>query len=618
MRMPLGKTKTLLSLLFITIFVLSGCSTATPTESETILTTDTTSPTTESDVEEDIVTGTQPGDYANATREETVYFDAYVTHADHSNWNPFINDNLRDVGLQQGLIEPLFLLNYETGNIDPWLGLSMEPNETFDVWTLTLRDGVKWSDGEAFNADDVVFTVNMFEANTPDLGADVALWTESVEKIDDLTVKFTLTGPNPRYQLDMWSFKIWGDRNSIVPEHIWKDYADNPLQFNNYDPEKGWPVFTGPYLVSKVTENEYIYVRDDEWWGAKEGFQDLPAPKRLIWVHYGSEESKAAAMAKDEIDALANISLGTFEVIHTQNPNIIGWTEDLPYGYIDPCPRYLSINTEHPIWSDSNLRKAVNLAIDRDQIVSIAYEGGTTASLSILPQYGSMSQYNDALKEAGLAANPQGDPEAAKALIESSGWTLNDKGFYEKDGQELTMTILSMEESTEVRRIADVVAEQLRKIGINSQVQVLSYGTWLSAQAESGDPAKDFEGSISFQCGGVNEPYASLITFAGGADDTKGGMERWSGSNWEAFRTSVANLKELAPGDPAGVPVVVEAYGYLMEDMPFVTLTQASMLTPFNTTYWTNWPTAENPYAIPSTWVQSTHLILHNIQPVTK
>ena len=245
----------LLVLMMIFAIVLSSC-----TNSSTDEVVEETSGTSETVGEETADTGTQPGDYENATREETVYFDAYVAHVDHANWNPFITDNLRDVGLQQALIEPLFMLNYDTGEIDPWLGLSMEANDTFDVWTLKLRPGVKWSDGEDFNADDVVFTVNMFLANSPDLGADVALWTESVEKIDDLTVQFNLTDANPRYQLDIWSFKIWGDRNSIVPEHIWKDYVDNPMEFTNYDAEKGWPVFTGPYLLSKFTENEYVFV----------------------------------------------------------------------------------------------------------------------------------------------------------------------------------------------------------------------------------------------------------------------------------------------------------------------------------------------------------------------
>ena len=276
------EARSLVAVLIMMVLILSACNTSTPQATAENTAAPAVSETVEPTLGVTVAAGTQPGNYENATREETVYFDAYVSHADPSNWNPFISDNLRDAGLQQALIEPLFILNYDTGKIDPWLGVSMEPNATFDVWTLKLRPGVKWSDGVDFTADDVVFTTNLFIDNSPDFGVDVATWTKSVEKIDDLTVQFTLTNPNPRYQLDMWTCKIWGDRNSIVPEHIWKDYVDNPLQFTNYDPDKGWPVFTGPYLLSKFTENEFIYVRNDNWWGVEAGFSTLPAPKRLF------------------------------------------------------------------------------------------------------------------------------------------------------------------------------------------------------------------------------------------------------------------------------------------------------------------------------------------------
>src|SRR5256885_14523537 len=72
-------------------------------------------------------------------------------------WNPFLPGIQRSQGFHQAILEPLFILNYETGQITGWTGLSMVANDTQDVWTLTLRPGVTWSDGVAFSADDVVF-----------------------------------------------------------------------------------------------------------------------------------------------------------------------------------------------------------------------------------------------------------------------------------------------------------------------------------------------------------------------------------------------------------------------------------------------------------------------------
>jgi peptide/nickel transport system substrate-binding protein len=167
----------------------------------------------------------RPSSTEDVPREETVIFDIdQASISSPFNLNPYLPVNNRNVGLHQSLMEPLFILNYETGEIEPWLGVEMEPNDDLTVWTLTLREGVKWQDGEDFNADDVVFTVNMLKENAPELGSDsvnMDQWVESVERIDDLTVQFNLTEPNPRFQLDHFSVRIWGSV-MIAPEHIWE------------------------------------------------------------------------------------------------------------------------------------------------------------------------------------------------------------------------------------------------------------------------------------------------------------------------------------------------------------------------------------------------------------
>lgn len=109
-------------------------------------------------------------DYMNASREETVIWDIDGGRAvDPEMWNTFVPGARLDQGYHQTILEPLFILNYQTGEFIPWLGLEMTSNETFDVWTLTLREGVTWQDGEAFNADDVVFTIQMMLDNAPEL-----------------------------------------------------------------------------------------------------------------------------------------------------------------------------------------------------------------------------------------------------------------------------------------------------------------------------------------------------------------------------------------------------------------------------------------------------------------
>ena len=220
----------------------------------------------------------------------------------------------------------------------------MTANETNDEWTLKLRDGVEWSDGVPFTADDVVFSIQMLLDNAPDLNGSAAMadWVKSVEKVDDLTVKFMLTRPNPRFQLDYFSDRIWGYDAQIMPKHIWE--GQDPLTFKFYDTEKGWPIGTGPYTLSTTGETELSYVRNDNWWGAKSGWMELPEPKKLIWTWGGPEETRTAMMADDQLDSLMDITLGALQALQAQNPNVVTWFSEMPMAWVpDPCSRTFAV-----------------------------------------------------------------------------------------------------------------------------------------------------------------------------------------------------------------------------------------------------------------------------------
>ncbi|MBZ0286452.1 MAG: ABC transporter substrate-binding protein, partial [Anaerolineae bacterium] len=439
-------------------------------------------------------------------REDTVIFEIDGGRVvDPELWNPFVPGNRRDQGFHQAMLEPLFILNYETGEFVPWLGESMTANETLDVWTLKIRDGVKWSDGEAYNADDVVFTINMLlvpdNAGLSD-AASMQNWVESVEKVDDLTVQFNLKNPNPRFQLDYFSVRIWGGVN-IVPEHIWKD--QDPLTFKFYDPEQGWPVTTGPYTLTSVSETEFIYDLNPEYWGAEVEGIGMPAPQRLIWVEPGPEEASAALMADGGLDSIMDITLGTFLAMQEQNPDVQAWLPDLPYATLDPCARNFEFNTSHAPWNDVAMRQAVNRAIDREQIVAIAYEGTSIPSRTFFPAYAPLNRYVDMLD---FEAHPvwNYNPDEAKAMIEELGYTMGDDGYYAKDGTQLTMDITTHEAFIEKQRIAAVLVEQFQAVGINASTRNEAGNVWGDNFAFG-----TFDTRMAWSnCGSVNEPWNSM------------------------------------------------------------------------------------------------------------
>ncbi len=554
----------------------------------------------------------------DVAREDTVIFDIDESAVPNpQNFNYFVPGTNRNQGAHQAMWEPLFILNYESGEIQPWLGLSFTPNETQDVWTLALRDGVTWSDGVPFSADDVSFTIQLLlddETSTLAGAADMQQWIDSIEQIDNLTVQFNLKSANPRFQLDYFSVRIWGSV-VIMPKHVWE--GQDPFTFTFYDQEQGWPIGTGPYTLTSANPTEFLWDRDDNWWGAAAGFHDLPVPLRLIWQITGSEENKALLMSNGMLDSAMNITPGAFEAILARNPNASAWFADLPYAWADPCPRQLSFNTTIAPWDDPTMRQAISLIIDRTQIINVAYEGTSTPSQTMFVQYGGMAPYIDAIVAAGMGISPTADVAAGQALIEAAGYAMGGSGFYEKDGAALTVDILVNNSTAEYTRTTDVIVEQLRNAGIDATSQPLTGQTW-DDSVNNGN----FTAAYNWDsCGSVNEPWNSMNRFTARfvvpvGERSPGGNNwvRWNTEGTAAYSAIVDQIGQLPLGDPQIVDMVVEAYSYINAETPFIPLVQASKLVPFDTTYWTGWPTAENNYNHPATWWNSTHQIILNLQ----
>ena len=549
----------------------------------------------------------------DVAREDTVIFDLDRTIKDPENFNWLTPGTKRMHGAHQTMWEPLFILNYSTGNIDPWLATGFEANADSTEFTISLREGVEWSDGEAFNADDVVFTVNMALTNeeiSSREASTVKAQVASVEKVDDLTVKFTLNAPNPRFIVENFGVRIFGSF-LIMPEHIWADQDPATFTFNP-------PIGTGPYTFTSATTNRAIWDRNDEWWGAKTGFMDLPEPQRVIFLESGGAESRAQLMATNQLDAAQNVSVGTFEAIKAQNPAVIAWYDDYPYASADPCARQLEINTTIAPWDDPNMRKAVAAIIDRTQIMNIATEGATVPSKTMFAQYGSMSPFIDAVVEAGYGLPERGDADAGKALIEAAGYTMGSDGIYEKDGEDLSVKIHVNSASTEYTKTIDIIVEQLNRAGIAASSVPVENGVFWGEVL----PFGAYEMSYSWlSCGSVNEPWASMgrytvkdVVPVGERSPGFNNTARWDSEAAAAYSEIVDKMAGLPLGDPSKPALVAEAYQYLDAEMPFIPLVQSFKLLPFNTTYWTGWPTAENDYNHPFFWWNHTHQIIHNLE----
>ncbi|MCY4106476.1 MAG: ABC transporter substrate-binding protein [Chloroflexi bacterium] len=553
-------------------------------------------------------------DIREVPREATVIIEnEFGRVAVPDNMNPYIAGQYLDWGMWQATQEALFYLNYETGAVIPWQATGYSFNDDKTEVTIHIRDGVKWADGTPFTAHDVVFTINMLKANEElQYSFDMQQWVADISAPDDHTVVMTLTRPNPRFVINYFSVRIW-DTILIAPQHIWGDV--DPTTFTNYDLEAGLPMGTGAYRLIRSTETEQVYDRRDDWWGAETGFQPLPAPERAIWLGAPSEDLRAALMSNNELDAGWLFSRSTFEVAQSRNPNIVGWTADLPYAYLDPCPRYLGLNNRAAPFDDREVRWALNAAIDRDVLVAIAYEGMTNPAATLYPTYAPLQAFLD--RNAALFEQYDvlgSDEMLIDSVMEGKGYTRDSEGLWvDGDGERISFILIARSSQTDKVRMGNILAEQMRAAGFDATFQPLEDGIFYADVSNGASQAW-----VTDLCGSVSDPYETFSRFhsrfSGPIGESVPGVNASRFENAE-YDEIVDAMAVLAADDEGFNELADQALAIWLHELPGIPLVQARLLTPFNNSYWTNWPTSDNNYIQPGHWWVTGALMLHNIQP---
>jgi len=522
------------------------------------------------------------------------------------NMNPYLIGSNLDWGMWQATQESLFYLNLETGELEPWLAESGNYSGDFKTVTIKLRDGVKWGDGVAFTAEDVAFTINMLKANAGlQYSSDFNKWVDATEVVDPLTVIFHLKEPNPRFLVDYFGVRIW--RTALIaPRHVWQ--GKDPKTFTNFDLEKGWPLGTGPYKLVRSTETETVFDRRESWWAAETGFHTMPQPRRVIWTGIGTEDARAAMAVNNQLDAAWVMSLSTYKIAKERNANVIAWTEDLPFAYLDACPRHIGINTKLAPFDKKEIRQALKNAVDRQQIIDIAYEGMTEPSYTTMPLYAPLKAFLE--RHGDVIEGMKSKQEEIAPLMIQAGLTQDADGFWiDARGTRVRGDIIVRSGETLELKTASVVAAQLRRAGFDVSARPMESAIFYSDISTGSAPLW-----IGSACGSVSDPYASFEYFTSARSAPIGQAAptdtttRFENATFDA---AVATMSVLPFEDPAFEQAAREALSILVEEMPVVPLVQARLLTPFVQTYWTNWPTAQNNYIHPGHWwVTGNRLIL--------
>jgi peptide/nickel transport system substrate-binding protein len=552
---------------------------------------------------------------AQAARKDILVIPGNVNVPAPDIWNPYIPGTFILQGMNQNLMEPLFMLNYETGNVDGWLASGYTNNVEQTEWTVTLRPGTEWSDGQPLTSDDVVFTINMLISHAPLLNFSIPIKksVQSVVAVDDRTIKFTLNAPDPFFIVS----NLAGTTSQAIvplPRHVW-DGVD-PVTFkNSWNNGKG-AIFSGPYVVKSFSSTEFDYKRNDNWWGAKSGAFRLPAPLEIRRPWVGDTATADQMMINNESDIGGAQTPSQQAAILARNPKITPYSGD--QGWVDPCPRMLTLNTTIAPWDNKVMRHALSYAMNRRQIVDVVYEGAggdSAVSNFIFPTYKALQPYRDAGKDI-LAPLAEYSPDKAHQLIESQGYALNGDKYVGPDGTTLSLDVVGPPFMEPWGRM---VVQQLNAVGVDANLRLIEWGIFRDQTGRG-----NFTGAVDWDgCGSVVEPwfgmnrynktYVNPIGTPGTENvDNTNNAGRWSNDQYSALMDQMGSLPL---GDPRVMDLYLKAVTIWADELPDIPLVQTPSLLIFNTTYWTNWPTADNNYIQPPDWWEHFLRVLVELKP---
>lgn len=597
--------------------------------------------------------------FLGTPRSQTLIIEADAGQYKNPGWfNPYVDGVDKSFGVHQLTISYLWELDTITG--EWYCGLAAEPatpNADYTEWTIKLREGLKWSDGEDITADDVVFTMNMILNNQNiSANASFAPYFKGMEKISDYEVKVLCKEPYVRL-MDTFGAACWGSSFSVVPEHVWSAF-DDPL---SYQMGPGY-VCSGPYTMDSYDElgNWALYVRRDDWQNTDVGqLYGECGPKYVICEYIGDSETRTMAAIGNEVDCMVEVTYEMLETMTGANENWHFWYDGFPYATLDDTSaKGIAFNHAKAPFNNYYFRWGLALAIDLPEVAMNIFEGvGRSNALCTdavqlvqdafcIPMTGWLEemtlegtdyhpfdptyarQMYDKLTALGVELpdddqaliNMFGvgwwkhDPDMAKWCFEQAGLELRDGGWY-YNGEPFSFSVTCCTEASGVQasRSGQTAVDQWKKFGLNCDVEYTQDQYSLYRLGE-------FDMITVWEANAMTaDLYQNIEKWHGRyAEAPIGTSTPLNGSRYNNAEVSeiIEKVAQIDGYSEEGQALYTRLLEIMTNELAYMPFYSGIKFVPYNNTYWTGFPNANNPYDGPYWWWSCFKFMLPKIQPV--
>jgi peptide/nickel transport system substrate-binding protein len=485
--------------------------------------------------------------------------------------------NLSYIGFSLGNIyEPLVFVNaLQNAQAKPWLASSWAWGAGNKSLTFTIRNGVKFSNGDPMSAADVVFTFQMLKKNKVlDLNSVWSVLSSVTQKGPDQVVMTFKTAAVPY-------FYYIADQIAIVDQKIWSKVS-NPVTY----PDKN-PVGTGAFKLGNCTPQNIKYVANAHYWQP-----GLPKVGTVNYPAFLTNDTANTYLANGQAQWGSQFIPSIQKFYLARNPSYHYWFP--PVANVT-----LFLNLTNPLLKNLAVRQAIAYGVDRAKASSIGeygYEPASNQAGIVTPTF---SSWLDGSQAAAFGNNYAYNPQKAISILEHAGFKKGSNGIFQSpSGQQLSFNVVNNGGFSDWVAAMQTIQQSLRAIGIALNPENVAYSTWQSDMFTG-----KFDLGYYAETGGPS-PYYELRQWLYSANSAPIGTA--AGSNFERYSNPATDalINEYATTTSAATQhsIVDQLQKVLLQDVPVIPVTEQVDWFQYDTGSFSGWPTPGNPYAQPAAY----------------